>query len=255
MLNKTEFSEEFARRLIQKFNGLKIVSIDNFEIQTEFKNSDNYKYFLDNCYSEYLREPTEIEKIIKKYLNSASDLYMSKETLQISNILPVIKDKRFIQSMKEITLNFEENHEYERYNDDLFIFYIQDTETNINYLKQDDLKKLKIEKIDLKKIAIKNLYNLIKIEKYEDNGFYMLVADGNYESSLILLDIWSKENFEVNGEIVIGIPSRDLLIITGKNDTQNIERLKKTVIEINDSGDHLVSQKLFEYRNGKFETI
>ena len=80
----------------------------------------------------------------------------------------------------------------------------------------------------------------------------MLIADGNYESSLILLDIWNEENFEVNGEILIGIPSRDVLIVTGKDDYENIERLCNTINEINESGDHLVSKKMFEYNNGKF---
>lgn len=255
MLNETEFSKEFAKRLIEKVEGLKIHSIIGLEIQTEFENSNEYKHFLDNCYSEYLREPEEIEEIMEKYLNSSNSLYKPKSILNITDILPVIKDERFIQSIMEINPDFEKNHTYEKYNEKLFIFYVEDTETNINYLTQDDFKKLNIEKNQLKKIAIENLSNSIEIERHGENGYFMLLADGNYESSLILLDIWNKENFDVEGEIVIGIPSRDLLIITGKNDAENIERLKKTINEINQDGDHLVSNLLFEYSNGKFEAI
>ena len=97
--------------------------------------------------------------------------------------------------------------------------------------------------------------NSIEIERHGENCYYMLLADGNYESSMILLDIWNEENFKVNGDFVVGIPSRDLLIITGKNDAENIKKLKQTISEINENGDHLVSEKLFEYRNGKFESI
>lgn len=255
MLNETEFSQEFAKRLIRKVEGLKIHSINGLEIQTEFENSNEYKHFLNNCYSEYLREPEDIEEIIIKYLNTSDSLYKPKETLSINNILPVIKDKRFIQSIIEINPDFEKNHTYEKYNEELFIFYVEDTETNINYLTQEDFKALNIEQNELKKIAIENLSNSIEIKKHGEKGYYMLTADGNYESSLVLLDIWHKENFNVNGEIVIGIPSRDLLIITGKDDIENIKKLNKTIIEINDNGDHLVSEKLFEYQNGKFETL
>lgn len=255
MLTETEFSQEFANRLIKKVEGLKIVSINKLEIQTEFENSNDYKHFLDNCYSEYIREPEEIEEIMEKYLNAADSLYKTKQTLSINDILPVIKDERFIQSIIEINPDFQKNHTYEKYNDKLYIFYVEDTETNINYLTQDDFKKLNIEQSQLKKIAIENLSNSIEIERHGENGYFMLLAGGNYESSLLLLDIWNKENFAVEGEIVIGIPSRDLLIITGKNDTENIERLKKTIIEINEDGDHLVSKSLFEYRNGKFESL
>jgi uncharacterized protein YtpQ (UPF0354 family) len=255
MLNETEFCQEFAKRLIQKVEGLKIYSIKGLEIQTEFENSNEYKHFLNNCYSEYLREPEEIEEIIERYLNSSESLYNPKLTLSINDILPVIKDERFIQSIIEINPDFQKNHTYEKYNDKLYIFYVEDTETNINYLTQEDFKKLNIERSELKKIAIENLSNSIEIERHGENGYFMLLADGNYESSLILLDIWYKENFDVKGEIIVGIPSRDLLIITGKNDVENIEKLKRTINEINEDGDHLVSNSLFEYNNGKFETL
>ena len=255
MLTENEFSIEFAKRLIGKVEGLKIYSIKGLEIQTEFENSNDYKHFLDNCYSEYQREPERIEEVFEKYLNSSDSLYKPKGTINISDILPVIKDERFIQSILEINPNFEKNHTYEKYNSELYIFYVEDTESNINYLTQEDFEKLNIEKSELKKIAVENLSNSVEIEKHGENGYYMLLADGNYESSLILLDIWYEENFKVNGEIVVGIPSRDLLLITGKNDMENIAKLNKVIVETNQNGDHLVSKKMFEYKNGKFETI
>ena len=255
MLNENEFSAEFAKRLIEKVEGLKIFSINGLEIQTEFENSNEYKHFLNNCYSEYLREPENIEEVFEKYLNSSDSLYKPNGTINISDILPVIKGESFIQSVLEINPNFEKNHTYEKYNSELYIFYVEDTETNINYLTQEDFEKLNIEKSELKKIAIENLSNSIEIERHGENCYYMLLADGNYESSMILLDIWNEENFKVNGDFVVGIPSRDLLIITGKNDAENIKKLKQTITEINENGDHLVSEKLFEYRNGKFESI
>ncbi|WP_163401534.1 DUF1444 family protein [Flavobacterium fluviatile] len=255
MLNETEFSKKFAKRLIQEVEGLKIYSIDGLEIQTEFENSNEYRHLLYNCYAEYLREPDDIEEIFKKYLKTSDSLYRSNETFSLNYILPVIKDKRFIQSIIEINPDFEKNHIYEKYNEELFIFYVEDTETNINYLTQEDFKKLNIKQKELKTIAIKNLSESIEIEKHGENGYYVLLADGNYESSLILLDIWYKENFDVKGEIVVGIPARDLIFITGTNDTEHIAKLNKTISEINETGDHLVSTKLFEYRNEKFETI
>lgn len=253
MFTEIEFSEKFAKRLVEKVNGLKIYSINGLKIQTEYENSNKFKHFLDNCYSEYLREPKNIEDIFLKYLNSAKSLYKSSENINISNILPVIKDERFLESIEAINPNFELNHIFEKYNNELYIFYVEDTETNINYLTKDDFEKLNIKKEELQKIAIENLSNSIEIEKHGEDGYFMLVADGNYESSLILLDIWNEENFEVSGKIIIGIPSRDVLLVTGKNDYENIERLSKTISEINESGDHLVCEKLFVYKNGKFE--
>ena len=107
MLNETEFSQEFAKRLIQEVEGLKIYSINGLEIQTEFENSNEYRHFLYNCYAEYIREPEDIEEILKKHLKTSDSLYRPNEVLSLDNILPVIKDKRFIQSIIDINPDFE----------------------------------------------------------------------------------------------------------------------------------------------------
>lgn len=232
---------------------MKIFSINGLEIQTEFGGSTEYRHFLNNCYSEYLRDPNDIEDIFIKYLNATDSIYAKNNGINPNDILPVVKDIRFLQNLIDLNDNFEENNVFEKYNDDLYIFYVEDTETNINYLTQEDFIKLNVEKSELQNIAINNLLNSVEIEKHGDNGYYMLVVDGNYESSLILLDIWNQENFDVDGEIIIGIPARDLLLITGKNDLENLSKMKFTINEINNEGDHLVSTQLFEYKNGKFE--
>ncbi len=252
MLTESEFSKEFANSLLQKVDGLKIFSIEGLEIQTEFEGSSEYRHFLNNCYSEYLRDPEDIEEIFIKYLNATNSIYRTSENIKLNDILPVIKDGRFLQSLITLSDNSEENNVFEKYNTELYIFYVEDTETNINYLKKEDIDNLNISLDELRDIAIENLLNSVEIEKHGEDGYYMLVVDGNYESSLILLDIWNQENFEVDGEIIIGIPARDLLIITGNNDAENIKKLRDTINDINETGDHLVSDKLFQYQDGIF---
>jgi uncharacterized protein YtpQ (UPF0354 family) len=82
----------------------------------------------------------------------------------------------------------------------------------------------------------------------------MLVAGGDYEACLILdKTIWRKENFPIKGEILVGIPSRDLLLITGSEDPTNINRLKSTIKDIYKTGSYPVSDKIFIYKNEQFE--
>lgn len=254
-LSEIEFAKRFAKQLAEAVIGLEIVSINDLEIRTKFEDSGEFTHFLDNCYSEYSNDPKAIKETIERYVIGAKSLYLPKEPIQLDRILPVIKDHRFISDLKEINPEFEDKHVYEPYNSELFIFYAEDKDHSVNYLTQEELKSVAISREHLKSKAIENLKNIISIESHGDNGYFMLVADGNYESSLILLDIWNGGNFAVNGELVIGIPARDLLLVTGKNDTENIEKLSRFVKDINESGDHLVSKELFEYRNGKFEKL
>ncbi len=254
ILNESEFSRIFSEKLLQKVENLKILAIDNLYIKTEYNEKES-QHFLENAYSEYKHEPTELSEIMQKYLNITDSLYSPETELKIGNILPVIKDYRYLEEMNRLRADSETQQLFEKYNDNLYIFYVEDTETCINYLNEDDLKTLNIPLSELKEIAIQNLNNFENIEKHGENGYYMIVADGNYESSLILLDIWNQENFPVNGEIIIGIPARELVLITGSEDFENIERLKNTIQEINEEGDHIVSEKLFILQHEKFEVF
>lgn len=173
-------------------------------------------------------------------------MYSEKESIELSRIIPIIKDHRFVEELSNLTENLDD-HVYERYNSDLYIFYAVDLESNISYLQKDDLKSLNLEFDQLKNLAICNLNSIIEnIERNGNEEIFMLIAGGNYESSLILLDIWNHDNFPVSGEIIVAIPARDLLFVTGSNSIFEIDELKNRVKEINETGDHIVSNKLFK---------
>ncbi|WP_035647621.1 DUF1444 family protein [Flavobacterium sp. ASV13] len=254
LLSEAEFAEKFAKQLIKKIKGLKITSINDLEVISEFNEGERH-HLLNNAYSEYIKDQKFIKEIIEKYVNGSSTMFLPKELLDIERILPVIKDKRFLKSLEDINAEFEENHIYEVYNEELIVFYVEDKEYSINYISKNDLEEINFPIVNLKEKAIENLSNNFEMKRHGENGYFMLTAGGNYESSLILLDIWNHENFLVEGNIVVGIPSRDVLLITGSKDSENLHRLYDSVQNINDTGDHIVSDKIFEFKNGKFEVL
>ncbi|KQW97324.1 DUF1444 family protein [Flavobacterium sp. Root420] len=254
LLSETEFSTKFAKQLAKKVKGLKITLINELDVESEF-NEGKHQHFLNNAYSEYINDSKFIKEIIEKYVNGLSAMFLPKELLDEERILPVVKDRRFIQSLEEINTDFEKNHIYEFYNEELIIFYVEDRENSIHYISKDNLEEINFSIENLREKALENLSNNFEMKRHGENGYFMLTAGGNYESSLILLNIWNHENFLVAGNIVIGIPSRDVLLITGSKDSKNLHRLYDSVKNINETGNHIVSDKIFELRNGKFEVL
>lgn len=254
LLSETEFSTKFAKQLAKKVKGLKITLINELDVESEF-NEGKHQHFLNNAYSEYINDSKFIKEIIEKYVNGLSAMFLPKELLDEERILPVVKDRRFIQSLEEINADFEKNHIYEFYNEELIIFYVEDRENSIHYISKDNLEEINFSIENLREKALENLSNNFEMKRHGENGYFMLTAGGNYESSLILLNIWNHENFLVAGNIVIGIPSRDVLLITGSKDSKNLHRLYDSVKNINETGNHIVSDKIFELRNGKFEVL
>ncbi len=254
ILTESEFAEKFFAELRKKVNGLELVSINGLEVTTKLKGSDNYHHFLDNSYAEYKNDPKDLKNVLEKYTFASKDLFLPEEPIQPNRIVPVIKDERYLIESSKIIEDFENTHVYEKYNSELYIFYAEDKENSISYFTKEKYAELDLNLESIRETAIENLNSVVsKMERHGENGYFMLTAGGDYEASLILFDIWNKENFPVNGNLIIGIPARDVIFVTGTNDKENIERLKKTINEINKTGDHIVSDKIFEFKNGQFE--
>ena len=180
------------------------------------------------------------------------------EGVDRTRIVPVIKDRPWLEETRQALLSrgakeVPENV-YEDFSPDLIILYSEDSPKNIRYFGPKDLEAAKIDRADLRKLACENLKRLLpKIERHGTNGFYMLTAGGDYEASLLLLDsIWSGGQMDVKGEVVVAIPTRDLLLVTGSQNPQGIEKMKQMVKEALSGGAYRLTQKLFVYRNGTF---
>jgi uncharacterized protein YtpQ (UPF0354 family) len=254
-LSEKDFGKKYFDKLSEKVQGLKFISLYGLELRTKVDGQDEMRHLLDNSYAEYKNDPKDLDEIIEKYTNASKELFEPKEAVRLDRIVPIIKDQRFINETLKLNPDFEKDFLIERYNDELFIFYAENKETTIGYLKRDEIESLNIEFEGLKEKAIQNLGELAtKIERHGEDGQFMLTMGGDFESSLILLKIWDKENFLVKGEIILAIPARDLVLITGSDDSENIDKVKAKVKEINETGDHVVSDRLFILRNDKFET-
>jgi uncharacterized protein YtpQ (UPF0354 family) len=82
----------------------------------------------------------------------------------------------------------------------------------------------------------------------------MITAGGNFEASLILLDdIWTKENMPVDGQIVIAIPTRDLLLVTGSKNIEGISKIKSMAAEAWGQGPYQLLPDLFIWNGKRFE--
>lgn len=252
-LTEKEFTAKFAKELTVAIKGIEIIAIENLEIKSKLGDSDEHRDFLDNCYQEYLREPKNIKPIFQKYINGCKAGYAPKEAVNLNIILPIIKDQKFVNGLKALNIDFEKTHVFEKYNSELYIFYAEDKELSTNYITQEDFQQLAISLDDLREKAIENFSSQVVMKKYGGDGYFMITAGGNYEASLLLLNIWEKENFEVNGDIVIAIPARDMLLVTGSKDSKNLHKLYDVVQETLSTGNHLVSDKLFELIGDKFE--
>lgn len=262
ILTPAQFTNQYADALRKSSPELKVEVVRDMQLKVTTADGRESTYFLDNAYDTYKQYPKSKDDVIRQFvaagLETDAGLHPSGE-LDRTLIVPVIKDRPWLEETrkammdrgaKEIPQNV-----YEDLNRDLIILYAEDSPKNIRYFRPEDLEKAHIDRAELRSLACENLKRLLpKIERRGANGLFILTAGGDYEASLLLIDsVWKDVQKEVRGDIVVAIPTRDLLIVTGSDDQQGIERMRQIVQEASTQGSYRLTTKLFAYRGGKFE--
>lgn len=250
---KLDFTKEYYKILRQNVSNIELISLKELEIKIRIQGKE-HTHFLDNAFNEYIGDEKTKSEIINRYLKSSLETYKPQPSFSKDQVVPVIKTQLYIDELLKISGQEEVNILFERYNSELYIFYARDLENSISYISKEDAVEFNIELSTIRGLSVENLLNRVSIERHGENGYYMITAGGDYEASLILANsIWTKENFQVDGNIVIGIPSRDVVLITGSENDTGIETLGNKITEIYNSGSYVVSDKLYILKNGKFD--
>jgi len=174
-------------------------------------------------------------------------MFSKRGKINTARIVPIIKPAAWLDQVKHAAV-------CEKYNDELLITYVEDTENSMRYLTQHDIDSLALNMDLLKSMAVQNLDCLANIKLHGDGSIYMLTAGGDYETSLILLNyLFTEQNMPVDGDFVVAIPNCDLLLITGSNNKAGIHKIKEIAGRAFLSGNGQVSEFLYKWCGDKFE--
>jgi uncharacterized protein YtpQ (UPF0354 family) len=85
-------------------------------------------------------------------------------------------------------------------------------------------------------------------------GDVMLIsAGGDYEASLLLIDdIWSGGQIKVDGDVVVAVPARDVLLVTGSRNRTALKSIRELAAKYVAEGRYELTDTLFVYRDGRF---
>jgi uncharacterized protein YtpQ (UPF0354 family) len=259
IMTPNEFTHAFADALRKAGPGLKVAVVRDLELKVTSANGRDSTSFLDNAYAMYKQDPNARDDVIQRFVMAGLDTIVTiRDGVDRTRIVPVIKDRPWLEETRRALMSRGAKdvpeHVYEDFSPDLIILYAEDSPKNIRYLGPKDLELAKIQRSELRALACANLKRLLpKIERHGANGLYMITAGGDYEAGLLLLDsIWSGGQMDVKGDVVVAIPTRDLLMVTGSQNPQGLEKMRQMVQEASTGGSYRLTQKLFVYRSGRF---
>lgn len=122
---------------------------------------------------------------------------------------------------------------------------------------QADLERLGVTRRELYRIAAGNLRTALDGVKLHGQSPTLMLEFGGMASSVILdAEFWEDQRGTVPGELVVGVPARDVVIITGSQSKQGMEKVRRAVDRIFFAGaDNLLSRDLLVWRRGAWEVL
>jgi uncharacterized protein YtpQ (UPF0354 family) len=259
VLSPQQFTEEFRAALATALPGATVIVVEPLHLTVKAADGETARAFLDNAYSEYSRAPEDKAELIDRYVASFAESAKESGPLNPEQIVPVIKDRAWSQEVRRSAKgragDAPPEQVIEELNKDLVIVYAEDTPQNIRYFGPKDLQEAGVQKDKLRALAIENLRRILP-PPHAVNGplVSMLTAGGDYVPSLLLLDeIWSADKLGVTGEIVIAIPTRDVLLFTDSNNKEGVRKLRELAKKTAADGPYSLTDRLFVYRAGKLE--
>lgn len=257
-LNPHAFTEAAAAAAKTAMPSAQVTVAGDLHLETRSQGGESVTTDLTNAYNTYLRVPGRLDDVIRAYIGVLVDAVHfsdAKDKLDRSRIVPVLKPLRWVegarQVQKEAKVQPPPEILTEPFNSELAIVYAEDRPQSLRYLTtRDDIG----DRAELRHLALANLHRLLpKIEMRDGADSISLVeAGGDYEASLLLADaIWSSGQIKVDGDIVVAVPTRSALFVTGSHNRAGIARLRALAARLA-TGPYALTPALFVYRDGKF---
>lgn len=260
-LSPTEFTRDFVQTLRTSAPTYTIKTPRDLQVTVQKPEELESSVFLYNAYNEYLRSPSNGDRIIRKYFAGLVNPKDEVRKVDAARVVPVLKTRAWLSEVR-IAAQAKGAASVpdivsDEFNDQLMIVYAEDNPNTLRYLLPEQVENLNIKREDLRALAVANLRTILtKIDVRPGLLVTSVRSGGNYESGLLLIDdFWSSDRIKVDGEIVVAIPSRDRLLVTGSKNAAGIAKLRQLATRaVAETSQHL-TDTLFVYRDGRFEVF
>jgi uncharacterized protein YtpQ (UPF0354 family) len=186
----------------------------------------------------------ELEPFLKSLIDAARALDVRGRKRRRDRVVPLIKDDSFFD---QIDPGFRPAAE--RLVGDLSIVYAFDRPRSLDIMTEAERVALGVPVEELRALAVRNLRRLVpEIRHHESGTGYVLLAGGNFEASLLLLDdLWVKLSADIKGELVACAPARDMILYTGSATPGAVEDLRELAARVITEGGYSLSGTLLRW--------
>jgi uncharacterized protein YtpQ (UPF0354 family) len=261
LLSLDEFGRTFCEKVADVDPTVTAKPSGELRVTLEYGADQEQTVQLNEAYEEYKVASENVDLILNRVVDSNLAIIRQARDAQIdtAQILPVLMNRRHLKELRTSrraadAVSADVAVYFEPLNDELVVSYQRLDKRPPRYLLEHDVASLNVPPGTLREMAVANLHRLAPQAKtYSQYGVTGVSAGDQYESCLLLLDqLWTKELFAVDGDIVVAVPSRNALLVTGSNNEAGVAQLALVAREAFATSDYPVSDQLFVRKAGRW---
>lgn len=247
VITAEEFAHIFAERAEMLVPGVKATVTAELEVRIETRTDGGdlvVACYLHNALREFAADPAELDTIVKRYVGGGLENFMAAKPSREQLVL-VVRDK-FSDHLRQWPLA-----------GDLHVIYAFDLPGAVSYPSQEKLDRLGLDDVALKVLALDNLKRIRMAPQIASLPTFASVSSCDpYPPSLLLDDaFWSAELFPYRGDIVVIVAARDLLLVTGSQESEGLEAIAKIAHGIVAEVPYAISTVPIVRRNGAWQSF
>lgn len=235
--------DRFARRMIRtinQFGSVGKIRYDKTPFRLVFEDRPQSILYLGNAYEEYQSVPeNEKENVFRKYagvvLLTPNDLPKDFDQVR-SRLYPMLRERVFYEFLK--IQHLVEGSEQPKIlpqiqvTDELVLDVVYDSPSFVRNLTSEEFSQWKVTVEDAAKIAVENLLQKSVGASFNSPapGYFESAWQDSYDATRLILADLIRE-LKVKGEHVAMIPNRELLLVTGSEDSEGLLRMARAAKE------------------------
>ncbi len=228
--------DAFAQFVIDRLREVGVtnpIDYDAEQFQLQVEGEKGSVLFLNNAYREYCSLAVEsreqaVRRFVRGWLQANKPAPEEYDDIQ-PDILPAVRSRSFFEAARlRMQLGGAEDTylPYQTIGDDLGLGLVYDMPDSMKPVSNRELESWGVTFYEALESARENLRHVPPqiIGPQEGPGTYVFTTNDGYDSSrLVLLDL--VRQFEVDGDYIAMAPGREMLIVTGSEDTAGLEAM------------------------------
>ncbi|MGE3315822.1 MAG: DUF1444 family protein [Planctomycetaceae bacterium] len=183
----------------------------------------------------------------------------SPPKLVASDVVPRIKHRNFLDFIASAGMPREQEPYTEPLVGDLLVTYAFDLPEEFQMVRKIDLTELGIVPSQLRSIAVANLKSRVGMGGYQGDPPVLRVGLGkNFDACTLLYDdLWTMLSEKIPPEIVVGVPHRDVVLLTTTASTKGgLEQIRAMVNQLYAQDEvHGLTRDLFVRRQNHWDVF